>query len=132
MHRWPDRLRIVETPCLGHGVAEELTCALARIPGLAVAARASAFAVETEQEDLRLVARRLGVGAVLAQPRPRSGESLGFYGEHPSLTDLDQGDLKMTTDFRSVYATMMKEWLGVDDTKSILKSDFPTLGVFGP
>ena len=38
----------------------------------------------------------------------------------------------MTTDFRSVYATMMKEWMGIDDTKSILKSDFPTLGVFGP
>lgn len=54
----------------------------------------------------------------------------GFYGELPSLTDLDQGDLKMTTDFRSVYATMIKEWLGVDDTKSILKSGFPTLGVF--
>ena len=62
----------------------------------------------------------------------------GIYGEHPSLTDLDMaegaggmgGDLKMTTDFRSVYATMIKEWLGVDDTKSILKANFPTLGVF--
>ncbi len=40
------------------------------------------------------------------------------------------GDLKMTTDFRSVYATMIKEWMGVDDAKSILKMDFPTLGVF--
>jgi uncharacterized protein (DUF1501 family) len=40
------------------------------------------------------------------------------------------GDLKMTTDFRHVYATMIKEWMGVDDTKSILKADFPTLGVF--
>ena len=60
-------------------------------------------------------------------------------GEHPSLTDLDEaqgggagwgGDLKMTTDFRHVYATMTKEWLGVDDTKSVLKADFPTLGMF--
>ncbi len=54
----------------------------------------------------------------------------GFYSEHPSLTDLDQGDLKMTTDFREVYATMIKEWMGFDDTKSVLKADFPTLGVF--
>ena len=54
----------------------------------------------------------------------------GFYGDHPSLTDLDEGDLKMTTDFRSVYATMMKEWMGFDDSKSVLKADFPTLGVF--
>jgi uncharacterized protein (DUF1501 family) len=26
----------------------------------------------------------------------------GFYGEQPSLTDLDDGDLKPTTDFRAV------------------------------
>ena len=29
----------------------------------------------------------------------------GSCGEQPSLTDLDQGDLKATTDFRDVYAT---------------------------
>jgi uncharacterized protein (DUF1501 family) len=54
----------------------------------------------------------------------------GAYGKYPSLTDLDQGDLKMTTDFRSVYATMMKEWMGFDDTKSVLKGGYPTLGIF--
>jgi uncharacterized protein (DUF1501 family) len=55
----------------------------------------------------------------------------GFYGQHSSLTELDDGDLKMTTDFRSVYATMIKEWMGFDDTNSVLKGDYPTLGVFG-
>ncbi len=55
----------------------------------------------------------------------------GFYGKHPSLTDLDAGDLKMTTDFRSVYATMLKEWMGFEDTRTILKGDYPALGVFG-
>ena len=59
-----------------------------------------------------------------------NGVKGGFYSEHPSLTDLDEGDLKMTTDFREVYATMIKEWMGFDDTKSVLKADFPTLGVF--
>jgi uncharacterized protein (DUF1501 family) len=54
----------------------------------------------------------------------------GFYGKHPSLTDLDDGNLKMTTDFRSVYATMIKEWLGYGDTQAVLKGTFPTLGMF--
>lgn len=35
----------------------------------------------------------------------------GIYGKQPSLTDLDSGDLKYTTDFRSVYATMLDKWL---------------------
>ncbi|MDQ3010078.1 MAG: DUF1501 domain-containing protein [Acidobacteriota bacterium] len=55
----------------------------------------------------------------------------GFYGKMPSLTNLDDGNLKMTTDFRSVYATMLKEWMGFDDTKAVLKGDYPALGVFG-
>jgi uncharacterized protein (DUF1501 family) len=54
----------------------------------------------------------------------------GFYGKQPSLTDLDDGNLKMTTDFRSVYATMLKGWMGLEDTKSVLKGDFSTLPIF--
>src|SRR5437762_3111355 len=54
----------------------------------------------------------------------------GFYGQPPSLTDLDDGNLKMTTDFRRVYATMIKEWLGYDDTETILKGRFDTLAAF--
>ena len=54
----------------------------------------------------------------------------GFYGRPPSLTDLDDGNLKMTTDFRSVYATAIKEWLGYDDAATILKGRFDTLGAF--
>jgi len=38
----------------------------------------------------------------------------GMYGEPPSLTDLDQGDLKYTTDFRDVYATMLSDVLSTD------------------
>lgn len=54
----------------------------------------------------------------------------GLYGQHPSLTDLDDGNMKMTTDFRRVYATMIKEWLGYDDTNGVLKGRFDPLGVF--
>jgi uncharacterized protein (DUF1501 family) len=54
----------------------------------------------------------------------------GLYGQHPSLTDLDDGNMKMTTDFRRVYATMIKEWLGYDHPEAILKGRFEPLGVF--
>jgi uncharacterized protein (DUF1501 family) len=53
----------------------------------------------------------------------------GFYGRPPSLTDLDDGNLKMTTDFRRVYATMIKEWLAYDDTQAVLKGKFEPLGI---
>lgn len=36
----------------------------------------------------------------------------GLIGKHPSLTDLDDGDLKHHTDFRSVYAALLEKWLG--------------------
>ena len=54
----------------------------------------------------------------------------GLYGKHPSLTDLDDGNLKKTTDFRRVYATMISEWLGFADTRSVLKGSFDPLGIF--
>ncbi len=54
----------------------------------------------------------------------------GLYGEHPSLTEMDDGNLIKTTDFRRVYATMIKEWLGFDDTKTILNGDYETFKTF--
>jgi uncharacterized protein (DUF1501 family) len=50
----------------------------------------------------------------------------GLYGKHPSLTDLDNGDLKFTTDFRSVYATAIERWLGIDSAK-VLGAKYPQL-----
>jgi uncharacterized protein (DUF1501 family) len=35
----------------------------------------------------------------------------GLFGKHPSLTDLDHGDLRFNTDFRSVYGTVLDQWL---------------------
>lgn len=43
-----------------------------------------------------------------------SGVRGGFVGEQPSLTDLDDGDLKAGTDFRDVYATLLTRVLGSD------------------
>ena len=36
----------------------------------------------------------------------------GMYGTYPSLSDLDNGDLKFTADFRSVYAGMLVDQVG--------------------
>jgi uncharacterized protein (DUF1501 family) len=57
-----------------------------------------------------------------------AGVKGGLHGTHPSLTDLDDGNLKMTTDFRRVYATMIDEWLGYDDTRTVLKGRFEPAG----
>jgi uncharacterized protein (DUF1501 family) len=54
----------------------------------------------------------------------------GFYGTPPSLTELDDGNLKMTTDFRRVYATAIQEWLGCEETQAILKGRFQPLAMF--
>jgi uncharacterized protein (DUF1501 family) len=40
----------------------------------------------------------------------------GEYGEYPSTApgDLEQGDLVPNTDFRSVYSTILEDWMGLD------------------
>ncbi len=40
----------------------------------------------------------------------------GQYGEYPSTktSDLDQGDLVPGTDFRSIYTTLVEDWMGLD------------------
>lgn len=47
----------------------------------------------------------------------------GAVGKHPSLTDLDDGDLKHHTDFRNVYASILDGWLKVD-SKTVLREKF--------
>jgi uncharacterized protein (DUF1501 family) len=54
----------------------------------------------------------------------------GLYGQYPSLTDLDQGDLKHAVDFRGVYASVIEGWLKTP-AKPILKGDFPTMPIIG-
>jgi uncharacterized protein (DUF1501 family) len=50
----------------------------------------------------------------------------GLYGPHPSLTDLVDGDLQFHTDFRSVYATLLEDWLG-SPSQPLLGQPFPKL-----
>lgn len=50
----------------------------------------------------------------------------GLYGQLPSLTTLDNGDLKYAVDFRSVYATMLDRCLQVP-SKEILGGTFENM-----
>ena len=55
----------------------------------------------------------------------------GHYGKAPLLTDLDEnGNMKYTTDFRQVYATLIEGWLGYADSKSLLSKQFNTFPLF--
>ncbi|MBI4607035.1 MAG: DUF1501 domain-containing protein [Planctomycetes bacterium] len=54
----------------------------------------------------------------------------GIHGKHPSLTELDSGDLVMTTDFRRVYATVLDGWLGAPSEK-VLGERFEPLPLLG-
>ena len=56
-----------------------------------------------------------------------------FIGSHPDLNVLDsRGNMKSTVDFKSVYATILKDWLCVDDNyvnQAIIGSEFDFLGL---
>jgi uncharacterized protein (DUF1501 family) len=53
----------------------------------------------------------------------------GLVGDHPSLDDLDDGDLKHAVDFRRVYATLLENWLGCP-ASPIVGNGFPPLELF--
>jgi uncharacterized protein (DUF1501 family) len=61
----------------------------------------------------------------VAGPRVKAG----LLGEAPSLHDLDEGDLKMTVDFRRVYAAVLHEWLKVP-AKTALGGNFEPFSLF--
>ncbi|WP_339730499.1 DUF1501 domain-containing protein [uncultured Gimesia sp.] len=50
----------------------------------------------------------------------------GLHGTPPDLADLQDGDLKMTTDFRSVYATILSKWLDINP-QSCLQGNFAAM-----
>jgi hypothetical protein len=57
----------------------------------------------------------------------------GFIGKHPELTNLDKkGNMANTTDFRSVYATILSDWLCADTNyinNSVIGAEFNLLGL---
>jgi len=54
----------------------------------------------------------------------------GTYGADPKLTDLQNGNLKNSLDFREVYSTIIQSWFGnsASDAAQILNGSFNNLG----
>ncbi|MBN2475350.1 MAG: DUF1501 domain-containing protein [Pirellulales bacterium] len=73
---------------------------------------------------------RRGTGHGSAAPMFLAGGCLkgGMAGEHPNLTDLENGGQKFHTDFRRVYATVLDRWLGFD-SRAVLGETFEPLDV---
>ena len=61
-----------------------------------------------------------------------AGESVnaGLLGEYPSLAELQDGDLKTTTDFRSIYSSLLTDWLEIDSQQP-LGGNFESLNIWG-
>jgi uncharacterized protein (DUF1501 family) len=103
---------------------EELATSLrAFLDDLAAARLADRVLVLVFSEFGRRVAENGSLGTdhgtagpvLLAGPRVRPG----LHGTYPSLDELDDGDLKMTVDFRRVYATVLENWLGLASKEAL-------------
>jgi uncharacterized protein (DUF1501 family) len=70
----------------------------------------------------------LGTDHGTAAPLILAGDAVkpGLIGQTPSLSDLIDGDLKMSIDFRRVYATILDRWLNVP-AKEVLAGEFEAL-----
>jgi uncharacterized protein (DUF1501 family) len=60
-----------------------------------------------------------------------AGVHPGLVGPTPSLTDLEDGDLRVGVDFRRVYAAVLDGWLGLP-AKAALGGAFEPLPLFRP
>ena len=54
----------------------------------------------------------------------------GQFGKMPSLTDLDEGNLKFTTDYRRIYSTLINGWMQHDQAAAILRDEFSPIPIF--
>ena len=73
---------------------------------------------------------RRGTGHASAAPMFVVGGKVkgGLTGEHPSLTELENGGPKHHTDFRRLYATALETWLGIE-SGPLLGEEFEPLDV---
>ncbi len=60
--------------------------------------------------------------------KPGQGGPGDLFNQAPDLTNLDDGDLRHTIDFRRIYATLLRQWLNANDV-AILGRKFELLGL---
>jgi TolB-like protein/predicted Ser/Thr protein kinase len=90
------------------GLAEELTNALAKVPGLKVAGRSSAFQFKGKNEDVRTVGQKLNVANVLEGSVRRDGSRVRITAE---LTKAEDGFQLWSEE----YNTEIKDIFAVQD-----------------
>ncbi|MEM1054894.1 MAG: DUF1501 domain-containing protein [Bacteroidota bacterium] len=59
----------------------------------------------------------------------------GLYGSAPDLSDLDgTGNVRHETDFRQIYATLLRDWFGLDTatTATVLGGEYMPLALLDP
>ena len=108
-----------EQEYLSDGLTEEILNSLARINELQVSARTSSFSFKGKDTDIRTIARKLNVGAILEGSVRRSGRRVRITTQLVNTTngfhlwsdtyDSDLGDvLKLQTDIATAVARAMK------------------------
>ncbi len=60
------------------------------------------------------------------------GVKTSVIGKNPNLSDLDNNNIKMQTDFRQVYAALLTDWLGAGspEVTSVLQKTFNIVPIF--
>jgi uncharacterized protein (DUF1501 family) len=116
------------------GLLAELSRALkAFLDDLAESKLAERVLVMTFSEFGRRVGENASAGTDHGTAAPMflagGGVRAGIVGASPRLLDLDAGDLKMTVDFRRVYATVLEDWLGLAHEQT-LGGRFERLSLF--
>lgn len=56
--------------------------------------------------------------------------SSGVWGVHPDLGALDEGDMRFTMDYRSVYHAILQDWFGLERTRFAAHADRALEGLF--
>jgi eukaryotic-like serine/threonine-protein kinase len=114
------------TEYFADGMADELTTALARVPGLKVAARSSAFTFRDQSVDAQHVGKMLHVGNVLEGSVRREGGRLRVIAQ---LVNTETG----LASWSDSYEREMKDVFQVQDelTHAIIAALYPTLSNAG-
>ena len=71
----------------------------------------------------------LGTDHGAAGPMFLAGSRLtaGSFGKHPSLTELEEGDLRFSIDFRAIYSSIVSDWLQLPKPASITEFSGPSM-----
>lgn len=101
-------IRAFEQDLAGHGASQRVMLSTFSEFGRRVAENGS---LGTDHGAASMLFTMIPGNAGISENAGTPGKA-GLFGTHPSLTNLDDGDLTYSTDFRSVYASLLR-WLEI-------------------